>query len=419
LAKAVDIAGDGKSGVPEGGSALRYLARQPILDAKGRVSAYELLFRAGPENVFRGESELASRSVIDDTVMFGLEKLTGGLSAFVNCTADTLLHGDVSVLAPTRTVLEILEHVVVTPELVKACKRLKNVGYRLALDDFNYNPSLDPLIEMADFIKVDFLALDKAARVGLRGKLERFKGALLAEKVESQEEFAQAAGEGYTLFQGYFFCRPVMISHHKVPSNKVAYLNLMKLMQQSPLDVVQISSVVKQDASLTYRLMRLVNSPLYAQRAEVLSIQAALMTVGDDVFRRLMILAIATELNAGRPTEILRMAFARGRWCELVAGAAGQDPTELYLVGLFSLLPAMLQTDMVHSLEGLPRRDEAKAALLGEPSPLRWPLEWLEAHERGEWTNCDAIARGAGMEPELLHVRCTEAIEWADAILSS
>src|ERR1035437_7833367 len=136
---------------------LRYVARQPILDLRGRVHGYELLFRAGPEASFRGDGDLATRTVLDNTVIFGLEKLTGGLSAFVNCTGESLTEDLVHILPPSMTVLEILESLEPTPSLIAACRKLKAKGFRLALDDFTWKPKFDPLVELADYVKVDFL----------------------------------------------------------------------------------------------------------------------------------------------------------------------------------------------------------------------------------------------------------------------
>ena len=183
---------------PDTPGGLRYVARQPILDLRGRVHGYELLFRAGPETVFRGDGDFATRTMLDNSVLFGMDKLTGGLPAFVNCTADALTERLVDILSPSMTVLEILETVDPTPRVIAACRKLKEAGFRLALDDFTWSPEWVPLLELADYIKIDFVLLNAEAREQQRKKLKTVAVALIAEKVETQSEYIQACKEGFT-----------------------------------------------------------------------------------------------------------------------------------------------------------------------------------------------------------------------------
>ena len=251
--------------------------------------------------------------------------------------------------------------------------------------------------------------------------LARLKGVpvtLLAEKVETEEEFQRAGAEGFTLFQGYYFCRPTLLARRKVPSNQFSHLELLRLLQQTPLDINKASEVVKRDAALTYRLLRLVNSPACAMRQEVHSISAALMALGEDVFRHIATLAIASELNSGQPAEILRMAFVRARFCELAAAACGLDTLEQYLLGMFSMLPAMLRVPMEEIVSALPLDKKIRLALLGEANPERVLLSWVEANERGDWQCCDAVAVEQCIDPEALHRSYTDALVWAELSLS-
>ncbi len=399
-------------------SALRYVARQPILDLQGKIYGYELLFRHGAETAFSGDGEFATRTMIDNTVLFGLEKLTGSLPAFVNCTAEALIRGQVGLLPPSLTVLEILETVEPVPELIQACRRLKSLGFRLALDDFVWKPSLEPLIRIVDYIKFDFMLSGERERGEMLARLEGVPVILLAEKVETQRDYQRASAEGFTLFQGYYFCRPTLLTRRKVPANQISHIEMLRLLQQTPLDVPRASEAVKRDAALTYRLLRLVNSPACAMRQEVRSISAALMALGEDVFRRIATLAIASELNSGQPAEILRMAFVRARFCELAAAACGLNTLEQYLMGMFSMLPAMLRAPMEEILSALPLRQEIRSALLGEPNPERTLLAWLEANEQGDWQSCDAVAHEQRLDPEYLHRSYTDALVWAELSLS-
>jgi c-di-GMP-related signal transduction protein len=399
-------------------SALRYVARQPILDLQGKIYGYELLFRHGAETAFSGDGEFATRTMIDNTVLFGLEKLTGSLPAFVNCTAEALIREQVGLLPPSMTVLEILETVEPVPELIQACRHLKSLGFRLALDDFVWKPSLEPLIRIVDYIKFDFILSGERERGEMLARLEGVPVILLAEKVETQRDHQRASAEGFTLFQGYYFCRPTLLTRRKVPANRISHIEMLRLLQQTPLDVPKASEAVKRDAALTYRLLRLVNSPACAMRQEVRSISAALIALGEDVFRRIATLAIASELNSGQPAEILRMAFVRARFCELAAAACGLNTLEQYLMGMFSMLPAMLRAPMEEILSALPLRTEIRSALLGEPNPERTPLAWLEANEQGDWQTCDAVALEQRLDPQYLHRSYTDALVWAELSLS-
>jgi EAL and modified HD-GYP domain-containing signal transduction protein len=398
----------------------RYVARQPILDLRGRVHGYELLFRDGPQQLqFSGDGDHATRTILDNMVIFGLEKLTGGLPAFVNCTHEALTGRLVDVLSPSMFVLEILEDIEPTPELIRACCRLKTAGFRLALDDFRWRPGSELLVEIADYIKIDFTLSDKEERRAIMEHLQGRAMALVAEKVETQEQFREARDEGFTLIQGYYFCRPQLIENRKVPANKLTQVEILRLLREDNLNFEKLCSLVKRDASLTYRLLRLLNSPACAVRQEVSSIKSALIAIGEEGFRRIAMLAIASELNAGQPSELLRLAFVRGRFCELAAEECGLDPKEQYLVGMLSLLPAMLRVPMQQLTPALPLREAICVALMGAAVPERMLLEWLICHEHGQWDECDKIVDQNSFDQlKLLHCYA-EAVLWAEAALSA
>jgi EAL and modified HD-GYP domain-containing signal transduction protein len=241
--------------------------------------------------------------------------------------------------------------------------------------------------------------------------------ALLAEKVETQEEYKRACDEGFTLFQGYYFCRPLLMESRKVPSNRLSQIEILQLLRGDAFDWKKLTHLVKRDASLTYRLLRLVNSPMCAMRQEVKSIQSALLAVGEEAFRRIAMLAITSELSVSQPAEILRMAFVRGRFCELAAGSCGLDATEQYMLGLLSLLPAMLRLPMAELTPALPLRVEIRKALEGAATPERSLLAWLEFHERGDWAGCDGVDQAYGLNQDALMKCYAEAMVWAEDAL--
>jgi EAL and modified HD-GYP domain-containing signal transduction protein len=211
----------------------------------------------------------------------------------------------------------------------------------------------------------------------------------------------------------------VLLENREIPANRLSHIEILQLLQSESIDLHKLTRLLKRDASLTYRLLRLVNSPMYGIRQEVRSIQAALLAVGEDAFRRIALLTIASELNDGQPAEILRMAFVRARFCEEAAGQCALDSTEQYLTGLLSLLPAMLRLPMEELTPLLPLRMEIREALGGRANPERVLLEWLESHERGDWAACDATVLAYRLSQEALLECYAGALMWAEAALKS
>ncbi len=393
----------------------RYLARQPILDAHGKVHGYELLFRAGREASFRGDGVRATQNILDQTVVFGLDVLTNGHTAFVNCTREAILEEQVRVLPPDRTVLELLETLEPDAQLLTACQRLHRSGYRFALDDFTWSNSWQPFLPLVDYIKVDIEQMDVIARMELQGtlRIHHCSAAWIAERVETEEDFQQLRREGFGLFQGYFFSRPAIVENRAIPTNRMLHLELLRSLLEDPLDQNKLSDLVKRDPSLMLRLFRLVNSPLYGMRNEIHSIRMALQLVGDAVFRRMATLAVASEMLGDQPSELLQMAFHRARFCEIVATQRGLDAAEQYMLGMLSLVPALLHTSADIVVNHLPLRQPIRLALMGAKNPERGSLCWIECYEHGEWARCDALAEQLGISSEQMAALYLESLQWA------
>jgi EAL and modified HD-GYP domain-containing signal transduction protein len=393
------------------------MARQPILDKQGRTCAYELLFRNSTHNAFTTSHEHASQSIVDSLMLYGIDKITGGESAFINCTLDILTSNHIDLLPPATTVIEILETIEPTPQLEQICLRLKAAGYRIALDDFLWIPGIEPLVQLADFIKVDFLQSGPAERQTLLRRLQGSSALLLAEKIESQEQFQQAVAEGFTLFQGYFFHRPHLIRNRDIPANIYAQLQILKELSRQPLNFRTVCALVRQDAAITYRILRVANSAAIGLRKQVDSIERALSAIGEDAFRRIAGLAITTALASGRTLETLRIALARARFCELAAQLCDRDPTEQYMLGLFSLLPAMLEIPTTQFVDSIAMRSELRAALMGETNDHSPLLRFAEAWENADWPRCDQILDALGLTPDSAQQCFLDATSWADSVL--
>jgi len=400
------------------GTGMHSVARQPILDGSGFLHGYELLFRESADAVsFQGDGVSATRSVLDNSVIFGLEELTGGKQAFINCTQEALERQLVTVLPPRHAVLEILETLDPTDQLFEACQTLKTAGYKLALDDFLWTPEWDRFLSLADYIKVDLSITSSEERVALIQRARMLPIRFIAERVETQQEFEGARDEGFDLFQGYYFCRPVLMQHAAVPANRLVHLEMLIHLQNPVLDTHKVAALIKRDAALTFRLLRIANSALYGATNEITSIQQALVMIGDLMFRRIAMLAIANELSGNRNSELLRMAYTRSRFCELAATAAGLDASEQYLLGLLSLLPAMLRIPMEQLVKILPLRPQLRNALLGKPNHERNLLSWLIAYESAQWQQCDVIAATSTEEAWNWPRLYAQAIAWAESSL--
>jgi EAL and modified HD-GYP domain-containing signal transduction protein len=398
------------------------VTRQPILDLQGRVHGFELLFRGRPES---GENGPASQTIFETAAIYKLEKpselkkLTGKLTAFVNCPENALSEQLAQVLPASLTVLVLSVSPEPSPELISTCEKLKALGFRLALDDFRWEPQCEPLVKLTDYVIVDVGRTEPEER---RELFERLRGqaiSMVAKNVETQAAHRQAREEGFTLFEGYYFCQPVAKRNRRPPANQLLRLEILQALQQSPLDLRKVSELVKRDGPLAYQLLRLANSPLWALRQAVLSIQDALMTVGDDAFRRIATMAIATEFNGDQPAELLCMAMVRARFCEVAGAQHGLDPFGQYLLGLLSLLPAMQGQPMSDLASALPVSPEIREALMGAKNRERTVLGWLENSERGDWAGCDAAAVAGGLNQEKLAKIYVEAVAWAEAALHS
>jgi EAL and modified HD-GYP domain-containing signal transduction protein len=293
------------------------------------------------------------------------------------------------------------------------------MGFRLAFGEFVWKPGYEPLLDLANYIKVDVGATGAAMRQDHLRRLAGKTVALVAERVETQEQYLAVKAEGFKLFQGYYFCRPAPVKSRNIPTNRLFHIQILKVLHDHPVDFRKLGELVKQDAALTYRLLRLVNSPLCAIRQEVRSVETALLAVGEDNFRHIATLAIANELNANQPIEVLRLAFVRGRFCELAAVQFALDPGEQYLLGLLSMLPAMLCLPMEDLTPALPLREPIRQALHGNSNRERKMLEWLELHEQGDWATCDAIVQSNSLNRDRMVLHYAQAIVWADAALRS
>jgi c-di-GMP-related signal transduction protein len=394
-------------------SHVRYLGRQPIVDEKCRLYGYELLYRGSEANAFSGGAEQATREVVDHWLML----MPDPTVTFVNCTRAAVLEGVVTVLPPAQTVLEIVENIEPDEVLLQTCRSLKEQGYRFALDNFSPIPSRAPFIEVADFVKIDYQATGEQARREIVAMLQGSWALRIAEKIETEEEMRIAQSEGCMLFQGYFFSRPLITSSAAPPQNRLIYLRLLAALQETPADLRQVESLVHSDATLCFRVLRLANSARHAHSDTISTVREALMMVGDDAMRRMVTVALATVLCGHRPPALVSMALARARFCELFARNFNREPSQFYLLGMLSLLDALLEMPMPSLLHSLPLDAQMKAALLGEPGLLRSALELVQSLESCDWARCESFRQSLDLTESAVATMYVDALGWVSKVL--
>ena len=399
----------------------RFLARQPIFNSERVVYGYELLFRSGPENRYDGTApDVASASTVDSILLFGMDRLTPGCRSFLNCTRDFLIRDFATMLPKERVVLEILETVAMDDEVHDACRRLKQAGYLLALDDFEDRPDWKPLIAMADFIKVDLLATTAEDQLRLAHTYLPLNVRMLAEKVETYDDFHRTRGLGYTYFQGYFFSKPEMLSRKDIPRNQMNYLLVLQAVNRAPMDTTEVNERIKAEPSLSFRLLRYLNSPAFPLIVEVRSIPHALSLLGERGTRKWVSLIAVTSMASGKPVELAALPLIRARFCELLAPCAGlaASANDLFLLGLLSAMDGILDMRMPDVLKEIAIREDIRDALLGKANKLRDIFDFVRNYERGCWEEISSSAARLGIHEDAISPLYVEAVEWARKMLS-
>jgi c-di-GMP-related signal transduction protein len=395
----------------------RFVARQPILTGEEKVFGYELLFRNGVDDCFRGQdSETASRSTVSTSMLIGLDLLCDGRRAFINCAREVLLKEYVTLLPSTQAVVEILETVPADDLVISACRRLKEAGYLIALDDFDPRDPREPLIELADIIKIDIrrTPLDQAADIVARHGPWRHR--MLAEKVETREEFLAAKKAGFVYFQGYFFRKPEILKAHEIPENRANYLRMWQAAARPQLDVKEIEDLIKGEASLCYRLLRYLNSPAFGFATEIHSVRHALTILGEREVRRWIRLVATLGAGQDKPSELLLSALVRGRFCELLSPKIQHHHSDLFLLGLLSLMDAILQMPMDQVLENVPADHETRAVLQGRTSPLGTFYQLMLAQEFGQWQTASELAHQLHLSEVEVAENYWDAVRWAQQV---
>ena len=394
-----------------------FIARQPIFDVNLNVVAYELLFRDGFDNVFdwADETEATSRVIVNSFLNFEIEKLTGGKRAFINVNREVLIRKYIHLLPANKVVPEILETVIVDREVIEACQELKKAGFDIALDDLTELEGWSQLSDFLDIVKVDFSQTSIEQQGFLADYFLSRDVSILAEKVETREEFSRAGQLGYQYFQGFFFAQPEMLFRKEIPGTKLHYLGLLQEINHHDFDLMDLAAIVERDVSLSYKLLRYINATFFTRQREIRSLHQALVTLGEKQIRQWVSLVAVSMIAEEKPDELLRMSITRAKFCELLAEKALQQGrvTDAFLVGMFSLLDVVLDTPMSGIMGSVPLSQNIKDALLGEGGFERQLLDLAISYERADWANAISLAKPLGLDSEVLPTAYLEALEWA------
>ena len=390
------------------------VGRQPIYDAELEVYAYELLFRtAGSLEANVTDGDLATSQVILNTFMeIGIDRLAGDKLVFINLTRNFITGKYPIPLPPDRVVLEILEDITIDKELEEAVGELVEQGYIIALDDIVEIDSIASLLGKTSIVKLEILGMDKADLRNYATTLKRKGIKILAEKVETHEEFEYCKMLGFDYYQGYFLSKPNIVEGKKILESKFTVLRLLSELQDPDLEIKKLEKVISQDVSLSYKLMRLINSVHYGTKERVNSLRQALTLLGLRQIKQWIGLIFLTRVE-DKPKELMITAMVRAKMCEVIAPLMGYRNAEAgFTVGLFSVLDALLDMPLEDVLKQLPLSDETNSALLEHKGKLGAVLLCVIAYEQGDWDEMEfpKVGKNKLMEAYL------EAIDWASSV---
>lgn len=399
-----------------------FVARQPIFDRSNTVIAYELLYRNGYENYYNNtDGNNATLNVINNSFYtFGIKNITNDKRAFINFTEDLIKKEIATILPSSSMVIEILEDIEPTDEVIFACKKLKEKGFTLALDDFIFHKKYLNLIELADIIKIDFrLTKDEDRKKVLELSSINNKIKFLAEKVENAEDYLTALKLGYTYFQGYYFSKPVTLSRKCIPVNKHIAWKIIKILNKEDFTYNELETLMMQDLGISYKILKLINSSLYYLKNKVSSIRSALTYIGKQELAKWLYIILLNDLKGNTQNELLKVSLLRAKLCELICGMSIYKTKKFsaYMTGLFSMADAILDCPIEVIINDLCMVDEIKDGLLEEKTPLNSILKLVICYEKGQWDDVIYYADKIKIDPNKISKVYLESLKWADNIL--
>ena len=395
-----------------------FIARQPIYDSQLEVIGYELLFRASDTYFaeFTSGHEASSRVIVNSFINIGIERLVGSSLAFINVPEQLVLNDALLPMFHEQTVLEVLEDTPPSAEVIAGLKRLKSRGFKIALDDFVYQPAYRPFLELADFVKVDVENMQRDEIAEQLAQLRPYPAKLVAEKVETEDMYVLCRAQGFRYFQGYFFCRPRTLTERTLPPNEAVVLALLQQLNDPALEASELEKTLAVDVTLSYKLLRYVNSAAFGMRREIESLKDAIVLVGLNTIRNWATLILLGSINTGRPRELIKVAMIRARMCELLAEK--QNPAikpQMFIVGLLSVLDVIMEIPMANLLDHLALSAPIKFALLQQEGEHGALLQQTILYEQAQWETLLSM----GVDRNSVVSAYLEAVHWADSSIDA
>lgn len=384
-----------------------FVARQPIFTVSRQVFGYELLFRLGLENAFPDiDGDTATSGVLSNTFFsFEVNEILGEKPGLINFTKELILQKTPLLFSPKHVIVEVLEDIEPDDEIITALSDIRDSGFKLALDDFIFHKKFEPMMALCRIIKFDLIATPLETLGNIVADISKnYDIILLAEKVETYEEFELAKQMGFTLFQGYFFSKPEILSKKEVSSNKINVLSLISEAGKKDLNFTRIEYLIKRDVSISFKLLKFINSPYFARLNPINTIKDAITFLGVTELRKFINVAAASALNDEKPDELLRLSIIRARMCEMCGQVikTSFSPEELFTLGLFSSMDAMLDRKMEDIMDSIMLSDRIKNALTGKNREFKNLLAIVISFEQGRWTDkIYAVIAGTKLEKKL------------------
>ncbi len=400
------------------------LARQPILTKDEKVAGYELLFHeSAKEQRSTCDAENATSHIIETLNLMGLDAVCDGRAAFINCTRPMLLNESLFLLPADHVVIEIQSDVAPDQEVIQASQRLKNGGYRIALDHFVPDDPRHALVPYSDFVKVDIRQFTREQRAAITARCASERCSMLAHKVETRLQFVTAAGEGFTLFQGYFFRQPERMRARHIAANQASHLQLLKVVSAPEVDLAAVEDLIKHDASLCYRLLRYLNSPILGISSPVQSIRHAMTLLGEHELVRWIRMATTLLMGQEKCSDLILSSLVRARFCELIGSKLKPFKCDLFLFGMLSLMDAILDVPMGIVVEGLGFDAATKEDVLGAKSGKETALfpiyHLILAREEGDWEEVTVQAKKLNLSLPFVNRAYNDAMQWAHQMNSA
>ncbi len=395
-----------------------FVARQPIFNRHKKIYAYELLFRTGMNNAFPNfDGDTATSSLLSSSFFtVGIEQISGGKVVFINFTEELLLQGTPTMFPPGNIMVEVLENVNPGDNVIAACEELVAKGYDLALDDFVFTEAWRPLVNLAKIIKIDFRLTGLQEIEEIVAIAKPYHCRLLAEKIETYEEFLQAKSMGFSYFQGYFFSKPEVLKNKDIPSSQLSYFQLITEVSKAEFSVSSLERLINQDVSVSFKLLKYLNSAYFSRLQPISSIRQAIAFLGERGVRQFVSLIAASKLSESKPTELIRISIIRARFLEQVAiDLKEENSSDFFMLGLFSLLDAMLDNSMEHLMAQLPLTESVKNALTKRQGRMFLFLLAIEQYEVGGWDNFDQTTIAIGLDQGKVTGFYLDAVGWADS----